>query len=199
MITLTHIKIYKKYNGDVDGFSRSAIAKERMVMQNGDWTRIESFIQDLVIIKKGLASETFEQTTNDALENECMNGQVIQELKEIADKSMDVSKYIEDAFILIESELSKRLKRQDFRLTDSKISKDDFGSRYSTWKNFDELMAVRLVWDAKESWLLIEESPFSLNKEPVSWADLVLVPIDRDKIDDQYLGKLVDDILNEIG
>ncbi|WP_300599143.1 hypothetical protein [Niabella sp.] len=87
MITLKHIEVYKKYDGDVDGFSRCAIAKKRMVMQNGDWTRIESFIQDLVIIKKGLASKTFEQLTKNALENECVDSNVIQELKRIANKS----------------------------------------------------------------------------------------------------------------
>ncbi|MCD2425508.1 hypothetical protein LQ567_22175 [Niabella pedocola] len=111
---------------------------------------------------------------------------------------MDVSKYIENTFILIESELSKRLEQQNFKLSQSEISKDDFGSRYCTWKNFDELTAIRLVWDAKESWFLVEESPFSLNKEPVSWADLVLVPINRSEINQHYLQQLADDILNEI-
>jgi hypothetical protein len=111
---------------------------------------------------------------------------------------MDISKYINETFLLIESKLLEKLKEQNFSLSDSKITEDDFDSRYSIWKNYAELIAIRFVWDGKESWFLIEESPFTLNNEPNSWADIILVPFKRTNVDEGYQEQLIEDILSAI-
>lgn len=116
----------------------------------------------------------------------------------LREEVMDISKYINETFLLIESKLLEKLKEQNFSLSSSKISEDDFGSRYSIWKNYAELIAIRFVWDGKESWFLIEESPFTLNNEPNSWADIILVPFKRTNVDESYQEQLIDEILSAI-
>lgn len=56
MVTLKHIEIYKTYQGDGDGFVRCATLEEKYIMNYSEWSFIDNIIQDLKLIKKGLAS-----------------------------------------------------------------------------------------------------------------------------------------------
>ncbi|MCO5935667.1 hypothetical protein NAF17_08945 [Mucilaginibacter sp. RB4R14] len=57
MITLDKLKIYKNYGGDVDGWIRmNANSKD---ITDEDWYLILSLLQDLFIVKSGLAAEAF--------------------------------------------------------------------------------------------------------------------------------------------
>ncbi|MCQ6959759.1 hypothetical protein [Mucilaginibacter aquariorum] len=57
MITLDKLNIYKNYGGDVDGWARmNANSKD---INGEDWHLISSLLQDLFIVKSGLAAEAF--------------------------------------------------------------------------------------------------------------------------------------------
>jgi hypothetical protein len=57
MITLDKLKIYKNHGGDVDEWARTnANCKD---INNEDWSLISSLLQDLFIVKSGLAAEAF--------------------------------------------------------------------------------------------------------------------------------------------
>jgi len=84
MITLKHIEIYKSYNGDGDGFVRCATPEEKAIMDYKRWSLIESLIQDISLIKKGLASEAYIKTIDERLKENCDSKETIQSLRDMA-------------------------------------------------------------------------------------------------------------------
>lgn len=85
MITQDKIKIYKRYNGDIDGWSRNGSKKEKFVMTDDDWYIIDGLIQDFTLVKNGLTSLTFNNDLNNKLKENCDNEETIQALKAIID------------------------------------------------------------------------------------------------------------------
>lgn len=85
MITVDKIKIYKRFNGDVDGWARIGSKEEKSIMNDEDWFLIEGFIQDINLVKKGLASDTFMNLINERLKEKCDSQETIQEIKELAE------------------------------------------------------------------------------------------------------------------
>ncbi len=61
MITLDHLKIFYKYGGDSDGFARMGSKKDKELMHNNYWYLIDNFQQNIELINKGLASDSFEE------------------------------------------------------------------------------------------------------------------------------------------
>jgi len=57
MIDVHKLKIYKKYDGDIDMWAMQK--GEQNKMSDSDWGLIDNFLQDLVIIKSGHASTDF--------------------------------------------------------------------------------------------------------------------------------------------
>ena len=98
----------------------------------------------------------------------------------------------------VENELTKKLQSDNFQKTESENRPESFGSRYTVWKNFETLFALRLIWDGKDSCFIIEESPFTKKSEPNSWADLVIVTLDDSKIGLDYKQQIISDLINEI-
>ena len=69
MITKAKIEIYKKYKGDGDMFVRCMTKGERDIISNGDFGLIDDLLQNMEIVDKGLASQSFkDKLTNDLRE-----------------------------------------------------------------------------------------------------------------------------------
>lgn len=73
MITESKIKIYKAYKGDIDAWGRVSKKNERELMTDADWYQIQGLVQDLVIISRGLASESYIIQIESRLQEECDN------------------------------------------------------------------------------------------------------------------------------
>ena len=82
MITIEKIEIYKRFSGDIDGFSRIGSQKDKEKINENDWSILDEFIQDLELIKKGLASEEFKEKTNEKI-NELVNNDAIDLLNKL--------------------------------------------------------------------------------------------------------------------
>lgn len=80
MITLKHIEIYKKYQGDGDGFVRSATQEEKSNMNYNVWSLLDGFVQDLTMIKNNLTSPAFIKSTIKKIEQNCENEEVVKSL-----------------------------------------------------------------------------------------------------------------------
>nr|WP_319401800.1 hypothetical protein [uncultured Carboxylicivirga sp.] len=76
MITEQKIKIFRKYHGDIDGFSRGGRKYEKDLFENADWLLIDNVLQDLELIKKGLCSTDYrnrlEKILNENFENKAI-------------------------------------------------------------------------------------------------------------------------------
>lgn len=83
MITQDKIKIFRKYDGDIDSWARSATKKERMIMSNEDWYIIDSLVQDLTLSIKSLSSTNYDLKLNDKIKQLCIDEKTINELKKL--------------------------------------------------------------------------------------------------------------------
>jgi len=61
MITQAVLKVYTKYSGDGDAFSRVGTKKEREIFKDIDFYTIDDLIQDIKLINNGLASNDFKE------------------------------------------------------------------------------------------------------------------------------------------
>lgn len=111
----------------------------------------------------------------------------------------DFQENINKIFDEIEIQLSAKLMTSGFKIHSKTSTPRGFGSRYTEWRNEIDKFALRLIWDGKESWFSVEESPFSSPSPPNSWADIVVVPVDKaNVIDVRYCTSMIEDIINEV-
>jgi hypothetical protein len=82
MITYKKIELFKKFNGDIDHFARAGSPQEKMNISDKDWALIDSFLQDLTLVEKGLAAEGFAISLDIRLKANIDDESVLQHLKE---------------------------------------------------------------------------------------------------------------------
>ena len=82
MITIEHIKTFKSFSGDIDGWER--VKKPGDTMTNDIWFEIEGIIQNLTLIKNGVASEGFTTQTLQHMKTACESPEVEQALVELS-------------------------------------------------------------------------------------------------------------------
>lgn len=70
MITKEKIDIFLKYGKDADVLARIGTKKERELM-NLDWSTIDSFIQDIALIKSGISAKKYTEDIIRKLDLEC--------------------------------------------------------------------------------------------------------------------------------
>jgi len=71
MITREKIKIFDSYGGDIDGLARFGRDYEKKLFDNDDWSLIDNFYQDIELINKGLAAQTYTTQTISKLRDNC--------------------------------------------------------------------------------------------------------------------------------
>ncbi len=86
MITRRKIEIYKKFSGDIDHFARVGTHQDKIDISDKDWSLIDSLLQDLEIVDKGLAADTFVIRLDELIKEFCESEGVLQELKRINKK-----------------------------------------------------------------------------------------------------------------
>ncbi len=59
MITLEKLRTYEAYNGDMDGWVRSSMGKEKSFMSDADWYLIDALLMGLATVGADLASPSF--------------------------------------------------------------------------------------------------------------------------------------------
>ncbi len=83
MITAKKISLYKKYEGDVDGWARSGSKSGQIEMEDADWYLIENLLQDLKLVSKGLASNEYSEALQERLQSNCSDAEAIEKLKSL--------------------------------------------------------------------------------------------------------------------
>jgi hypothetical protein len=75
------LKIYSKYNGDIDMFSRIGSRSEKKCISTEKWFLLDRLIQDIRVLREGLGSNILKEAINKELLQVCENASVINELK----------------------------------------------------------------------------------------------------------------------
>ncbi len=86
MITQEKVKIYNRFQGDIDGWARRGSKKEKSIMSDVDWSLIDSLVQDIRLIQKELTSKEFSDALQIRLSENCNNPETISQLEKIANK-----------------------------------------------------------------------------------------------------------------
>ena len=86
MISSKKIKIYSKYQGNIDDWARSVSRREYKVLSDEDWFLIEELIQNLEVIEKGLTSEDFKDKVLKKLQKSCDSLETQEKLKNLIGK-----------------------------------------------------------------------------------------------------------------
>ena len=64
MLSIPHLEVYESFGGDIDGWARSG---DTSIINDADWHLIDELVQDLNMLKSGLASKSLEATIRDKL------------------------------------------------------------------------------------------------------------------------------------
>lgn len=86
MITLKKVKIFQKFNGDIDHFARIGKTQDKGEISDNDWALIDSLLQDLELVDKGLAADTFVKRLDERIKENLESEGVLQELKRMNKK-----------------------------------------------------------------------------------------------------------------
>lgn len=78
MITVEKLKIYRRYQGDIDMLARIGKKTEKQLLSTADWSLINSWLQDLTLIKSGKASTQFVSNFKDQLTQNCDSAETIR-------------------------------------------------------------------------------------------------------------------------
>jgi len=71
MLTIEKIKIYNKFGGDIDGFSRGGKTSEHNLFSDNDWSLIDEFEQDVKLISDRLVSKEYREKALIKLNENC--------------------------------------------------------------------------------------------------------------------------------
>jgi len=84
MITAKKLRIYEKFNGDIDGFARGSTLDERDTIEDGDWFLIDKLLQALTIIQSGYATTEFAAEAHQRLAAVVRNEDAREILRELS-------------------------------------------------------------------------------------------------------------------
>jgi hypothetical protein len=84
MITEEHIKTFKHFHGDIDGWTR--MKKSGDTMTDKIWTEIESALQNFALVDDNLASETFKYQTLKHLKNVGATDEAVEALLKLSQR-----------------------------------------------------------------------------------------------------------------
>ena len=88
MITLPKLKIFNRFGGDPDHWTRSATAAQKTQISDDDWGDIETAIQDIILLKRGLTSKEYADELRTRLEKKCPDARVLEKPEQMASKKM---------------------------------------------------------------------------------------------------------------
>ena len=83
MITIEKLNIYHHYSGDIDSWGRVGTKEEKMMMNDSDWYLIEGIIQDLSLVTRGLAADSYTQTIQEQLRAYCDSEETMNAIKDM--------------------------------------------------------------------------------------------------------------------
>ena len=105
---------------------------------------------------------------------------------------------ISETHSLLKESLNEILRKKGYVITKNEYHKESFGSRFIVWINETNKHCFRLIWDGKDSWFILEESPYVGDPDKVAWADVVFVPFDSNIDCQEYRTEIIGSVINEV-
>jgi hypothetical protein len=109
---------------------------------------------------------------------------------------MNTSDVILQTYNRIKIALDTKLIAQGYQIAHEQFDDKVFGSRYVVWSNNED--ALRLIWDGKERWFVLEVAdalPFSSN---TAWEEIVLISYDAQNRNESYVSNIIKEIVDSL-
>ena len=84
MLTVTKIRVYQKYGGDIDGFARAKNPNDYSLVTDDEWLLIDSLAQKLFLVKNGKASPEYAERISDEVRRNVEDEETLSELMGLA-------------------------------------------------------------------------------------------------------------------
>jgi len=84
LITVEMLRLYGRYKGDPDGFSRARNEAEMRIMVDCDWNKINELVQRISLENSVPVAESFRATTARMIEEHVFNEDAAKQLRELA-------------------------------------------------------------------------------------------------------------------
>lgn len=84
MITIKKLKIFKKNNGDGDMWLKTTWPWQRNTMTADDWTLIGELIDDIKLVERGLASESYKEGVLEKVNANCEDEETVKALETLS-------------------------------------------------------------------------------------------------------------------
>jgi len=110
--------------------------------------------------------------------------------------AMDTGTLITQAYTKIKDALNIKLALQGYRMVHEQHNDKVFDSRYTIWSNNED--ALRLTWDGKESWFILEVADQLPLSVITAWDEIVSSPYNPRKNDAVYLNGICKEILHSL-
>ncbi|PYS86016.1 MAG: hypothetical protein DMF62_17345 [Acidobacteria bacterium] len=85
MVTLKKLKVFERYKGDIDMWSRLNINVDTGI-DDDEWRLVDTLIQDVIVIDRKLGSEERTKQASERLRQNCENEAVIAEIRRLVNK-----------------------------------------------------------------------------------------------------------------
>lgn len=82
MLTIDKLKMYRRFNGDIDGFARSKV-DDRSGITDEDWRVIDELRQALFLVRSGQAASEFAASLEQRLSSVAADDATRQALREL--------------------------------------------------------------------------------------------------------------------
>jgi hypothetical protein len=97
-----------------------------------------------------------------------------------------------EAFERIAEAIEPPLAQRGFSTVEEKSHPESFDSRYTTFGNGTEF--IRLVWDGKEEWFVLESIPASSATFTSGWTDILLQRFKPKRDDSEVVEEIAQDM-----
>lgn len=108
---------------------------------------------------------------------------------------MESPEIIKQTWKQLVTRLTERFNAQGYQVVHEQNDDMVYGSCYIIWSNNED--ALRLTWDGKESWFILEETILPLSPTDL-WTEIILAPFDTDMPDPVYAKAIIRDILESL-
>jgi hypothetical protein len=108
---------------------------------------------------------------------------------------MELPEIVKQTYQLMVERLTTRFIPGGYQIVHQQHDDLVFGSCYTIWSNNQD--ALRLTWDGKESWFILEEADLPISAA-TPWTEIIISPFDIEKPDPVYANVIIQDILDSL-
>jgi hypothetical protein len=83
MIAAEKVNVYREYHGWYDGYYIKTKSEPERLVSDKEWGLIDNLLQDLTLVRRGVAAESFKEDLNRRLKESCDNEETIKQLVEL--------------------------------------------------------------------------------------------------------------------